>query len=167
MRLYFVIACLLGGSLVVGCGSGSGQTPPTLTGGEPSPFPTRLLPELWLSLNAPLQVKAGEAVTLELTLTNQTGRHLTFFMPDPYPHQFVVETPNGTPLWSLTFDKVIAGMEVTRSLAPDESLTFRELWDLTDNNGIPLPPGNYFVRGSLRLEYPFKMETGQGLTITP
>lgn len=109
----------------------------------------------------------GGSVTLRLAVRNRTGEPIQLPLPSSYPHDFVVETPDGRPIWRLAFGKVIVGGERIQSLEDDEELAFEVTWNLTDDRGDPVPPGDYFVRGILRVQYPFKMETGQALRITP
>jgi hypothetical protein len=152
--------------VLIACGSGGGG-PSDYSTGPTTPSRVRSLPELQLLMDGPVDTQVGQGVIFRITLKNLTGGPFGIELAGDYPAEFTVETNDGTPVWWLTYGKVIRGFAVFRTLAADEELSFDAFWNLADNGGKPLPPGNYYARGTLNVGYPFKMEARQPVTITP
>ena len=154
---------------LMACSSGKSQQPfPAATGGSPAasnPLPT--LPSLYLLMDGPIEARAGDVVTLRVTVKNGTGGTFGIELGGDYPANFAVHTGDGTPVWWLTYGKAIRDFAIFRTMAADEEITFEASWNLTDNSGKPLPPGYYVARATLDVDYPFKLETEQSLTIKP
>lgn len=154
---------------LVACSSGNSQQPsPAATGASPAasnPLPT--LPRLQLLMDGPIEARAGDVVTFRVTLKNSTGGPFGIEFAGDYPANFAVHAGDGTPVWWHTYGKVIRDFATFRTMAADEEITFEASWNLADNSGKPLPPGYYVARAILDVDYPFKMETEQSLTIKP
>jgi hypothetical protein len=70
----------------------------------------------------------------------------------PVAFDLVVTRPNGTPVWRRLAQAVIPAILVLRQLGPGESLAWRDSWNQVDDQGDPVPPGDYLVTGRLPTE---------------
>lgn len=107
-----------------------------------------------LSLEVPSDVRAGETVTLKMKYKNTSyfpAKLFSSFVPD----DFIVTTSDGKEVWRLRRG-VIPDVLLEKFIQPKGELEFSSVWKQVDNNGIPVQPGIYLVRGTLGmgLEYP-------------
>jgi hypothetical protein len=112
-----------------------------------------------LELEVPAEVRVSEAVPLQLKLKNTGKSPVKVTLGGRPAHDFIVTKPDGTEVWRLSHGGVIQDILDQKNLNPGEELVFVAEWHQQDNEGRPVPPGKYLVRGLLNLEPPKKMET--------
>lgn len=128
--------------------------------------PGALAPSLRLEVAA--TVRVGRIVPLKLTVKNSSARPIELALGGRPPHDFVVTKPDGTEVWRWTHGQVIPSILQLRTLQPGEEVKFGAVWRQQDNDGDPVPPGTYLVRGILNTEPPQKLQTEpKRLTIAP
>lgn len=108
---------------------------------------------LIVELDAPQRVSAGDSVPFVLRVSNPGPQpreiHLT---GRPTAFDIVVRTQDGETVWRRLHGGVVTMILELRVLAPGESLAFEARWDRTDNDGAPVPPGEYAAHAVLPLE---------------
>lgn len=114
-----------------------------------------------LSLQVPTPVRAGDPVPIGLRLVNEGGKPLTLELRGrPIAFDIAVEDAEGDQVWRRLEGRTVSAILQVRNLAPGDSLELRETWDQRGDDGTPVGPGTYTVRGSLptvsrgRLEAP-------------
>lgn len=126
---------------------------------------------LRLTLEVPKEAQAAESVPLKLKIENASNRILKLAVGYA-PHDFIVTTPDGTEVWRWAYGEVFPAIALSLTLQPGEVKEHSETWDQLDNEGYPVRPGTYFVRGTFRasqLEDLFETEQSepQKLVIKP
>lgn len=101
---------------------------------------------LRLTLEAPKEVPVGEIVPLKLRIENTSGQILNLEIGYA-PYDFIVATQDGKEVWRWTYGKVFPLIALPLTLQPGEVKEYSEMWDQLDNEGYPIPPGTYFVKG--------------------
>ena len=131
-----------------------------------APPPTEL-EHLSLRLRVePPQARAGEKVTMRLKVENEGSRPVTLTFPTGQRYDFVVMTLDQQVIWVWSHGKQFTQAVNTLTLSPGQEAEFEEEWDQTDNDGNPIRPGTYFVKGILSTQPP--RETAlQRLVILP
>ncbi|MDT7896903.1 MAG: carboxypeptidase regulatory-like domain-containing protein [Armatimonadota bacterium] len=130
-----------------------------------APPPTDL-GHLSLRLQVEPQVRAGEKVTMRLKVENKGSQPVTLTFPSGQRYDFVVMTLDRQIVWVWSHGKVFTLAFGTITLSPGQELEFEEEWAQTDNDGNPVRPGTYFVKGILSTQPP--RETAlQKLVILP
>jgi hypothetical protein len=98
-------------------------------------------------------VEAGGRVQLVLRVSDRHGRPCTLLLGGKPPFDF--EVLRGARLvWNWAHGRTVLLVLDSARLGPGERLTYEAEWDTRDNQGRPVPPGTYWVRGVLRLDYP-------------
>ncbi len=118
---------------------------------------------LRLTLEAPKEVQASESVPLKLKIENTSDKVLHLEVGYA-PHDFIVTTSDGTEIWRWSYGKVSPLITQLLTLQPGEAKEYTETWDQLDNEGYPVLPGTYFVRGTFRasqLESLFETEQSE------
>ncbi len=115
---------------------------------EPPPFqpedPTLRSIRLWVEV--PAQVKAGQSVPLVLRVKNVGDRPVTLRYGEG--HDFVVTRPDGGKVWQWGCQRgVITQSKRTMELEPGQEFAYETVWIQWDNEGEPVPPGEYLVYG--------------------
>lgn len=126
---------------------------------------------LRLSVEAPAEVPTGRIVPLKLRVENISGQILNLEIGYA-PYDFIVATQDGKEVWRWTYGKVFPLIALPLTWQPGEVKEYSEIWDQLDNEGYPIPPGTYFVKGVFRasqLESLFETEQSepQRLVIKP
>ena len=111
------------------------------------------------SLDVASQVSYGETVRMKLTLRNISDAPVMVPLGGEPPHDFVVATPDGEPIWYWECTQIILSILDGDTLEPGEELDLVGEWEQVDNWGEPVPPGTYLVRGLLNMEHPQKLVT--------
>ena len=70
----------------------------------------------------------------------------------PVAFDLVVTRPDGTVVWRRLARAMIPAILVLRRLGPGESLEWRDWWNQADDQGQPVPPGEFLVTGRLPTE---------------
>lgn len=108
---------------------------------------------LRLRLETPERVTAGEAVPMTLRAENVTdgpvelhlrGREIVF--------DLVVTRSDGTVAWRRLEGEVVPAILRLETLPAGEALVLEATWDQRANDGSPVAPGVYTVRGELLTE---------------
>ncbi len=117
---------------------------------------------LEVTLSVPSSVRQGEPVPLLLTVRNVGNEpvHLEIALPEA---DFAVLTEEGEEVWRWSHGKAFPEVMQMITLQPGEARTYREVWRQVDNDGRPVPAGNYSVVGI----FASTLEDEQSLTIIP
>jgi hypothetical protein len=108
-----------------------------------------------VSLEAPSEVTVGAPVPMTLRVTNPTSRPLTLYLRGrPVAFDLVVAQTDGTIVWHRLAGAVITMVLQVRTLAPGETLEFKDTWKQTTKAGRRVPPGDYVVTGELPTDGP-------------
>ena len=90
----------------------------------------------------------GQPVHIKLAITNTGSRPITLRFSSGQQYDFVV-TRADKEVWRWSADKVFIQALTSRTLAPSETLKFREIWQQKDNQGRQVPAGEYSIAGLL------------------
>lgn len=123
----------------------------------PSPGPNEELRQsVHPSLEVPSEVRFGETVPLKLRVKNTSNRPVQLYLGGRPPHDFVATTLEGAQIWYWRCGIIVQAILDSKILKPGEELEFtaawEQVWEQVDNNGDPVPPGTYWVRGVLNME---------------
>lgn len=106
----------------------------------------------WLSLTLSVSDASpalGESTTLQLAATNNAliPQVVTFTSSQRY--DFTVRDGEGQAVWQWSYGRQFLQALSRETMDRGETWTFTETWDLRDNGGNALPPGNYTAEGEL------------------
>lgn len=104
---------------------------------------------LRLTLEAPKGIQIGDSVPLKLRIENIHDKVLNLTVGYA-PYDFIVTTPNSTEVWRWSYGKAFPLTAMSLTLQPGEVKEYSEIWDQLDNEGYPVSPGTYIVRGFFR-----------------
>jgi hypothetical protein len=129
--------------------------------GATAPEPSGQTPVTPVSVDSPTvtlvmqrEARTGEPVPIALRATNATERPLTLYLRGrPVTFDLVVAATDGTVLWRRLAGAVISMVLQVRTLAPGETLEFKDTWKQTTKAGR-VPPGDYVVTGELPTDGP-------------
>jgi hypothetical protein len=127
-----------------------------------APFPIALMPadSPVVSLEAPPEVRAGEAVPLTLRVTNTGDRPLTLHLRGrPVAFDLVVSRGDGSIVWRRLEGAMIAMVLQVRTLAPGEALLLEDTWRQQTTRGARVPPGDYTVTAELLIDSPLPLRS--------
>ena len=85
----------------------------------------------------------GEPVPL--TITVAVSEPITLYYRTTQRYEIVISDAEGKEVWRWSKDKAFGEVVEQVSLQANESLGFNESWDQRDNDGQPVPTGNYTV----------------------
>ena len=106
-------------------------------------------------MEAPARAHLGEPVPLTFTATNTGKVSVTLQLLGREPTaDFRVTDSRGRMIWSLLRGQTMMGALRLFPLDAGKSLTFRHVWNQRANNGKPVPPGDYLIRGVLLTDDP-------------
>ncbi|MEX0760988.1 MAG: BsuPI-related putative proteinase inhibitor [Dehalococcoidia bacterium] len=153
IRYLLALGALSAAAIFVGCGIEETSPTSTTVPGAPAITPTPIsTPGLMLQeilaneMEAPAEVHAGELPTLSLAIENTGNSELSLWTAHA-PHDFVVTTDGGTEVWRWSHERSFPDILENLTLKPGEKEVYWGEWDLTDNLGDPVPPGDYLVHG--------------------
>ena len=104
-----------------------------------------------ISLEAPVQVRTGDAIEMAIVLTNRGDKAVEFLYAADSPDDIVVYR-DGVEIWSKNGRvgaRTLAGN--TAELDLGETLRFETGWDVTDRDFEPLPSGDYVIAAKLSI----------------
>ena len=105
---------------------------------------------LQFTLTAPDSVRPGEPVPISLRLTNPTDRPIdAYFLGRTITFDVIVRRDSGAVVWRRLEGAVVQGILQVRTLAPHETIEWREVWRQQTNQGTAVEPGTYVVQGVL------------------
>jgi hypothetical protein len=110
-------------------------------------FPPFAMPPLLFrpadALRAQLAVTVGPAVTMTLSVTNESSSPAEVRFPSAQQYEFVILSgTTGAPVWHWSADRAFALELGSRTLAPKETVTFSESW-------TPTARGSFLAVGAL------------------
>src|SRR5690606_8573175 len=116
---------------------------------------------LRFTLHAPAHAAPGEAVPIELRLTNIASETVTVhLLGREIAFDVEVRDASGDLVWRRLEGEIIPQILQVRILAPGETLTLRDVWTQRTNQGRPVPAGTYLLQGVLPTEEPEPLRTG-------
>lgn len=156
MKTVLLILLLCASPLLISCGDGGRNTsqvnvPVTTTGQYGS---------LQVSLTTSSVNSLGNVVPMTVSLRNVGDSNVSLLI-DGEPFADVQVKQGDTIVWQWSFGKVFAGLELGKSMAPGDSMTFSRDWNQEDNEGNQVSGGSYTVTAW------FEAESVDGVNITP
>ncbi|MEM4413921.1 MAG: BsuPI-related putative proteinase inhibitor [Candidatus Caldarchaeum sp.] len=121
-----------------------------------------------------IQLETGEAlvsetgiryIVIKLKVQNLTNNYLELLLGGDPPYDFIVTNSEGTEIWRWPHKGARLSILSQKILKPGEELEFTAEWNQRDNEGWPVPPASYWVRGILYLGSQDKLETKPQLLI--
>lgn len=104
----------------------------------------------------PAKLHGPQRVKLALKIRNENPERVCVGLAVPPPaYDLVVRTPEGKEVWSRWYtppgaiERGIHEALRVYDLAPGEALELSDEWYVTTNQGEPVPPGTYYLQGSL------------------
>ncbi|MCS6937336.1 MAG: BsuPI-related putative proteinase inhibitor [Candidatus Bipolaricaulota bacterium] len=95
------------------------------------------------------QADQGDPISLMLALVNR-GRTKILTLRQRPAYDFIVTREDGTEVWRWTHDKTIEALPKEIEFSPwDRWRYYSAVWDQRDNDGFPVPVGQYWVQGVL------------------
>lgn len=85
----------------------------------------------------------GEGVEITLSVRNAGNAPLGVTFTSGQRYDFIIRRPRGDEVWRWSHDQAFIQVIQTALLRPQESLTFREVWDQRDFQGRRMDPGAY------------------------
>jgi hypothetical protein len=141
------------------------QIPPQIELDTPQPTPSAS--GMMLSLDYPPEVTSGEPVDFEVTVTNLNEIEKIIEYNGAVPADVVILDADGQEVWRL----ITGGINLPGGgsrLSSGDSVTFTVEWDGLDHDDIALSPGQYAIRGFVRLRFAdFAGTSSTQLTTTP
>jgi hypothetical protein len=123
---------------------------------------------LRLDLDLPEQVRAGEEVVLTLRVESAADRTLDLYLTgDPPAFDLIVSDEQGDVVWRRLRGQVVTMVLRLETLAPGAVLTFSHAWDQRGDNGVPVAPGTFTVRGELLTEGDRLVSRTRTLRVSP
>lgn len=138
-RLGKTLASWMGGLMLLVLGACDGGSPT-----EPEPGRLRLTVSA-----SPTSVTAGQPVRLTFTAVNVGGEPVELVFGDSCWADLSIASGAGI-VWNSLADVFCLQSVTRRSLAPNQSLVFEDLWDQSRNGNGWVGPGTYRVFGTLR-----------------
>lgn len=106
---------------------------------------------LWLDVSA--EVRAGEPVPITLRAENITERSRDLYLTGrTIAFDLTVTNEDGAVIWRRLEDEVIPAILRLETLEPGETLSLDDTWEQRSNDGEPVAPGTYTVRGEILTE---------------
>jgi hypothetical protein len=97
---------------------------------------------------APADVRHGDPVAVRLRLVNVTDRAVTVYLQGrPTAFDVIVTDEAGQEVWRRMAGQTVTAILGIRALAPNESLTFEDVWPQRNSSGGQVPPGRYAISG--------------------
>ena len=121
-----------------------------------------------VELVLPPKVRLGDPVAITLRVRNDGSRPLDLELPGrPVAFDVVVLGPDGAEVWRRLRNFVTGSALMLLRLEPGAVREFTAQWDQVDNDGRPVPPGRYSVRGVLPVQNRRVTTAARDLVITP
>jgi len=147
--LWLMVCGLLLAALAAACGGDE-------NGGEPSPTSTVVASPTTTGPPFPFEGPVGidlmtygvfyaEGKPVPLTITVAASEPITLYYRTTQRYEIVISDAEGKEVWRWSKDKAFGEMLEQVSLQANETLGFDESWDQGDNDGQPVPTGNYTV----------------------
>jgi hypothetical protein len=150
---WLVVGGLLIVALAVACDDGGDGN-----GGEPSPTsaPTGVATPTPTGPPFPFEGPVGIDLTtfgafytqgepVRLAITVAAAERITLYYRTTQRYDIIIADSEGNEVWRWSKDKAFGEVLEEVSLEENETLAFNETWDQRDNDGQPVPPGDYRV----------------------
>lgn len=106
-------------------------------------------------MEAPARARPGEPVPLVFRVTNGAKASVTLQLLGRAPTtDFRVFDARGRMVWSRLRGETLLGALRLYPLDAGKELAFREVWHGHDDDGRPVPPGDYVIRAVLMTDDP-------------
>ena len=132
--------------------------------------PAAMTPDsLRIQLDVPQAVLVGKPVPIVIRLENVGARPLDLYLRGrTIAFDIFISRADGEPVWQRLKDAIIPAIIQLKTLRPKEVLELKAEWDQRGNQGEPVGPGTYLVRGKVLTDDPVGLETGlASLRIAP
>jgi hypothetical protein len=111
--------------------------------------------QLRLTLEAPARARSGESVPLVFTVTNAGKVPLTLQLLGRTPTaDFRILDSRERQVWSKLRGQTMLGALRLFPLDAGKSISFREVWNQSNDAGRRVAPGEYLIRGVLLTDDP-------------
>ena len=98
--------------------------------------------------------RAGEPLTLVVTIRNESDAIRTLALPSSQTCDFVISGPAGKEIWRWSAGRMFAQMLTEVTLGAGESREFVATWDQTTKDRPSLAPGEYQAVGMVPVKAP-------------
>lgn len=92
------------------------------------------------------EIERGMVLRMDVVWTNLGEEAVDLLYSPVVPANLVVFSPDGGAVWASHDGGPIFDIGASANLAPGEELRFSHHWDLSDEDGFALPPGDYLVQ---------------------
>jgi hypothetical protein len=107
-------------------------------------------PQPTIELVLPPQVHLGDRVMIALRVRNDGSRLLNLELPGrPVAFDVIIRGPDGAEVWRRLRNTITGSALMLLRLKPGQVREFSAQWAQVDNDGRPVAPGSYSVRGVL------------------
>lgn len=123
---------------------------PSHTGDRGNRSKPKVTSGLEIALRAERRVyKPKEPIVLQLTVTNKGNETFKETFRSAQAYDFVAKR-EGREIWRWAYGRMFAMMLTEFVLEPEESVTYKGMWNQKGNNGKFVPPGKYNLIGILK-----------------
>ena len=125
---------------------------------EVLPFPKDVRPivdysAFSIEFEMPQSIRRRQAIPLRLAVRNTSDKWVWLETGDStYTFNFIVTDQNGTEVWNRLWhrrEEPVPMILKQKPMPPGQTTRFSDVWNQRDNRGKRVPPGVYFVRGTL------------------
>lgn len=97
------------------------------------------------------EYSSGEDVRIQLKVENNGDKPASLTFPTSQRYDIVI-TKDGKGVWRWAYEKVFAMAITVLKIKPGEVLSFEERWRQRDNEGNDAGPGDYKIKGVLKVK---------------
>lgn len=124
------------------------------------------VPRLAVELIIPARLRLGDTVEIVIRVRNEGKRPAALELPGrPVAFDVVIHGPDGAEVWRRLGRGAVAGALAVLRLAPGEAYDFSVRWAGVDDEGSPVQPGRYTVRGMVPINGQQRMTDVQAVLI--
>jgi hypothetical protein len=115
---------------------------------------------LRIGLDLPREVRTGQAVPIVIRVENTGERPMDLYLRGrTIAFDIFITRSDGQVVWQRLRDEIIPAIIQLKVLRPGEVLELKDEWRQRSNNGEPVGPGSYGVRGTVLTDGPAALET--------
>ena len=105
---------------------------------------------LELSLEVPQQARVGSRIRMRIRVENTSGEPLDLYLRGrEIAFDLIIENAHGAVVWRRLEEEVIQAVLRIETLQPGAALELTDSWAQRTNDGEPVQPGTYTVRGEI------------------